>query len=470
VHQYLTFLWVPDPLTMFEGISKIPPGHYAVYRDNSLDLTRYWDLTVPAAGATFQAKEGDLIAELRDRLLATVRSQMLSDVPVAAFLSAGIDSSSILAGMAEAAHQPVRTFTIGFPPEYRRGENTLDDPAVARRTAAHFGCRHTEIQVEPDVADLLPKLIWHMDEPTADPAIIMAYLINREAGKDATVLLSGVGGDELFAGYRKYRAHYLANHYRRIPRLLRRDVIEPAIQAFPSLSQTRLNGHVRLMKKMSRSASLPPIERFIMDSVYLTPEQQEHLLADAGRGQRMHSVPRSPHDDAFTSVAHADFLNQMLYVDMKTFMVSLNLNYNDKMSMANSTEVRVPFLDRELVEWVALHVSPQMKQRGRTSKYILREAMRPLLPADVLRQPKAGFGAPIDRWLRHDLVALVDDLLGEVSLRQRGLFDVDAVRRMIGQQRHGRIDWSLQIWQLLTLELWFRTFVDTDPHMTVEFR
>lgn len=462
LRQYLTFLWVPDPLTIFEGIAKIPPGHHATYRADALELTRYWDLEFPSARAPFENDETELANELRDRLLASIRAQMLSDVPVAAFLSAGIDSSSIVAGMAQASSHPVRTFTIGFPRASRLGETTLDDTEVARQTAAHFGCQHTEIQAEPDAASLLPKLVWHMDEPTADPAIIMAYLINREASQDVTVLLSGVGGDELFAGYRKYRAHELANHYRRIPGVLRRELIEPAAAALPDLSRTRFKGHVRLLKKMFRSASLPPVARFIRDSIYLTPEQQANLLVVPPDG-----AVWLPHEDAFRRMAHADFLNQMLYVDMKTFMVSLNLNYNDKMSMASSTEVRVPFLERELVEWVASNVSPRLKLRGRTTKYLLREAMRPLLPATVLRQPKAGFGAPIDYWLRHDLAPMVDDLLSEQGLRQRGLFDAGAVRQMICQQRTGRVDWSLQIWQLLTLEIWFRTFIDGGPAMPV---
>ncbi|HEX7153271.1 MAG TPA: asparagine synthase (glutamine-hydrolyzing) [Thermoanaerobaculia bacterium] len=453
--QYLTFLWVPDPLTILRGITKLPAGHFAVYEQGALRVERYWEPTYPAAGHAYpQRSERELALELRARFYDIVKRQMLSDVPVGAFLSAGLDSSSIVAAMAQASPHPVRTFTIAFPPHTTKGEVHLDDTEVARRTAEHFGCRHTQIVVEPDVVDLLPKLTWHMDEPTGDPAIVMAYLVNREARKDVTVLLSGIGGDEVFAGYRKYQAHYLAERYRLLPRVLRESVIRPAVSALPSMRNSALKGYVRLAKKMVRSGSLEPVDRFLMDSVYLTEDVRRELgVPDA-------ADPRLKHLEHFARVADADFLHRMLYVDLQTFLVSLNLTYNDKMSMASSVEVRVPFLDRELLEWTAWNVPPSMLMRGSTTKLLLREAMRGVLPDEVLTQKKAGFGAPADHWLSHDLREMVDDILGESSLRRRGLLNPVAVRRLIDEQRSGRHDWSLQLWQLLTLELWMRQFLD----------
>lgn len=461
LQQYLALLWVPEPHTMFAAIQRLPAGHYGVLRDGDLRLTQYWDLTYPEAEYAFPHAEAALVAELRERLQATVAAQMLSDVPVGAFLSAGLDSSSIVASMARVSSQPVRTFTITFPERHRRGENTIDNPDVARRTAEHFGCDHTEIVVEPHVADLLPKLTWHMDDPTADPAIIMAYLVNREARQHATVLLSGVGGDELFGGYRKYRADRLAGYYQHLPAPIRGSLVEPLIDALPSLRGTPLKGHMRLAKKLARTASLPREERFLASSVYLDAAQRHELLTDGARAAIGNSDPLAEHLARFDRVREADFLNQMLYLDLKTFMVSLNLNYNDKMSMASSVEVRVPFLDWELAEWVAWNVPPQLKLRGGTGKYVLREAMRPLLPPEVLTQSKAGFGAPIDHWLATDLRSMVDDLLSPAALHRRGLFESQAVGRLIDEHRSGRRDWAMQIWQLLTLELWFQTFVDT---------
>jgi len=460
LHQYLTFLWVPDPLTMFKGIEKLPAGHYALFRDSELKLVQYWDLQFPSADHNFTSSEEELSVELRERFSASVRGQMVSDVPLGAFLSAGLDSSSILAAMSANGAEPVRTFTIAFPEKYRKGEVVLDDTRVARRTAEYFGGHHTEILVEPDVVDLLPKLTWHMDEPTADPAIIAAYLVSREARKEVTVLLSGVGGDELLAGYRKYQAHYLAEKYRRIPSALRANVVEPAVAALPSFRGTAFKGRVRLLKKMARSGSLSPRDRFIMDSVYLTDHQQQDLYSDDARRVINGEDSRGRHLSYFDSVADCDFLNQMLYLDIKAFMVSLNLTYNDKMSMASSVEVRVPFLDWELAEWVAWNIPPRLKLNGGTTKHILRRAMHSVLPPEVLRQKKAGFAAPIDYWLANDLTEMVSDLLSERRIRARGFFKPETVQRLIAQHRRGREDWAFQIWQLLTFELWLQNFVD----------
>jgi asparagine synthase (glutamine-hydrolysing) len=460
LNQYLTFLWVPDPLTMFDEILKLPAGHFAFYRDGNLLVEQYWDLKFPAEDYDFKAKGHELASELRERFTASVKSQLVSDVPLGSFLSAGLDSSSIIAAMSQATNTPSRTYTIAFPNKYRRGEVTLDDTDVARRTAVHFGCDHTEIVVEPDVVDLLPRLVWHMDEPIADPAIIAAYLVNREARKTVTVLLSGVGGDELFAGYRKHAGYDLTRKYQQIPRALRTGIIEPLVMALPSLRGTPIKGHVRLAKKMARSGSLSPQDYFLMNSTYLTDDQKALLYAPGVRERINGNGSWSRHMEYFEQVNDADFLNQMLYLDTKAFMVSLNLTYNDKMSMASSVEVRVPFLDWELAEWVALNVPPSLKLHGRTTKHILREAIRPLVPPEVLEQKKAGFGAPADYWLANDLREMVDDLLSDGNLKKRGLFGAAAVRQLVDEQRSGRQDWSAQVWQFLTLELWMQAFID----------
>jgi asparagine synthase (glutamine-hydrolysing) len=456
--KYLTFLWVPDPLTMFEGIFKLPAGHYATWENGEFRIEQYWDLTFPSAGHHFSRSEADLADEIRERFCASVERQMVSDVPIGAFLSAGLDSSSIVAAMAR--KQPVRTYTITFPAKYRVGETAIDDPGVAQRLARTLGCEHHEIVVEPDVTDLLPSLTWHMDEPTADPAIITAYLVCREARKNATVLLSGVGGDEIFAGYRKHVAYGWAEEYRRIPAFARL-AAERALLNLPSLRGTALKGPVRLAKKMARSGALSPVDAFIRNCTYLDEQRKTDLYSRNLRSGE--SSPATEHLAAFGKVQHADFLNQMLYLDTKIFMATLNLTYNDKMSMASSVEVRVPFLDRELAEFVAWNVSPGSKLKGKwrpVTKHIFREAMRDMLPAEVLRQPKAGFAAPVDYWLAHELRPMVDDLLSDTQVRKRGLFRPEVVRRYVDEQRRGAEDWSMQIWQLLTLEIWMQLFLD----------
>jgi asparagine synthase (glutamine-hydrolysing) len=362
---------------------------------------------------------------------------------------------------ATARRQPVRTYTITFPEKYRVGETTIDDPGVPERLARKLGCEHHEIVVEPNVVDLLPSLTWHMDEPTADPAIITAYLVCREARKQATVLLSGVGGDEIFAGYRKHAAHAWAEQYRRVPSFAR-SAAERALMGLPSLRGTRMKGSVRLAKKMVRSAALSPAEAFIRNCTYLDAQHRTNLYAPESQPLAMGN-PAGQHLAAFDKVRHADFLNQMLYLDTKIFMPTLNLTYNDKMSMASSVEVRVPFLDRDLAEFVAWNVRPGWKLKGKwrpVTKHIFRKAMRSMLPEEVLRQPKAGFAAPVDYWLAHDLRPMVDDLLSETQVRKRGLFQPGAVRRYIDEHRRGAEDWSMQIWQLLTLEIWMQLFLD----------
>jgi asparagine synthase (glutamine-hydrolysing) len=242
-----------------------------------------------------------------------------------------------------------------------------------------------------------------------------------------------------------------------------RKTLEPAILGLPGLRGSAMKGPARLAKKMARSASLTPAERFIMNCTYLDDGQKRSFYSAALAQEISQADASAQHRATFEDVQHADFLNQMLYLDTKIFMVSLNLTYNDKMSMASSVEVRVPFLDRELAEFVAWNVPPRMKLKGKlrpTTKYIFRKAMEDVLPREVLQQPKAGFAAPVDYWLAHDLRHMVDDLLSESQIRQRGLFRPEKIRAFVDEHRRGTQDWSMQIWQFLTLELWSRVFLD----------
>jgi len=464
LHQYLTFLWVPDPKTMFRKIFKLLAGHYLILKMGNgkwgMGIKRYWDLKFPPMDHHYNQSVPELIDKIRELFCKSVKSQMISDVPIGAFLSAGLDSGSIVSMMSQNSKESVRTYTITFPSRYRIGEITLDDANIANLVAKKMNCHHTEIVVEPDVVKLLPKIIWHLDEPIADPAAITAYLICREARSTTTVLLSGVGGDELFAGYRKYIGHYLAQQYCHLPVFMRQRVIEPLIMALPPLRGTSLRGYIRLAKKMARSGSLPPRERFITNCTYLMDNQKATLYSDELREATREFNAWEVHQSYFDRVKDANFLNQMLYLDTKTFMVSLNLTYTDKMSMASSVEVRVPFLDRELAEFLAWEVPPYLKIKGFTTKYILRKAMDGILPSQVLKAPKAGFGAPVGYWLTYDLRPMVEDLLSESAVCQRGYFNPKIVRHMVVQHMSGQYDWAMQIWQLLTLEIWLQIFID----------
>jgi len=461
LYQYLSMLWAPDPHTAFAGVLKLPAGHYAVWKAGALEVKQFWDLQFPAAGQYPKLSEQALAEEVRSRFFASVKSQLLSDVPVGAFLSAGLDSSGIVSAMAQQTSAPVKTFTIGFPPDYVRGEVMMDDISVAKRTAAYLGCEHTEIIVRPDVVDLLPKLIYYMDEPTADPQILISYLVCKEASKHVTVLLSGIGGDEIFGGYRKYRAHQLARYYRSIPGFLRRHCIEPVVEALPTFRGTAAKGYVRLLKKMVRIGSLPPRERFLNNSCYLDAAQLHDLCTEDFLAGVRHLRPFREHEADFAKVESADFLNQMLYVDTKTFMVSLNLMVADKTSMASSVEARVPFLDWEFAQWVASNVPPQLKLKGGITKYIYRQALQSSIPPEVLRQKKAGFTAPIDMWLANDLKTFLRDTLSQDRLKRHGIFKPAAIEKMLHEQSTGVKDWTYPIWQVLTLELWMEQFLHT---------
>ncbi len=485
--RYLTFLWVPEPGCLFRGVTKLPPAHYCLYRAGAGGGTglperrRYWELRFPgmegegavsacgrraaaggrrSAGRRSAAREpSGLAAQVRERLGAAVERQMLSDAPVGAFLSAGLDSSCIVAAMADRSDEPVRTFTVDAAPSGAGGAYAFDDPGVAERTARRLGCRHRTLRAEPAVAELLPKLAWHMDEPVGDPAVVTAYMVSRAASRDVKVLLSGVGGDEVFGGYRKYRAHDLALRYQRLPGLLRRGLVEPLAARLPALARARLAPRVRLLKKMARSASLPPVDRFVANSVYLDEDERAGLLTDRLADGVGGADPREDHLDAFARCEGADFLHRMLYVDMATFLPSLNLLYTDKTSMAASVEVRVPFLDRELVEWTAARVPPSMKVNGSVAKYVLRLAMGDAVGPEVLAQPKTGFGAPAGLWLRDGLSEMMQDLLAPDRVRRRGLVRAEAVQSLIARHMSGREDLSFQLWQLLALELWAERFL-----------
>ena len=391
LHQYLTFLWVPDPKTMFRHVMKLPAGHCATLRNGERHYAQYWDLTFPDAGQNYARSEDDLAEEIRETLPQVgygadgqrCSNRCVSERRIGFFEHCRDDAAS---------HRSARSHLHCYVPwEISCGRDDARRPGRRRPPGAPLGMRKPADRGRARVTELLPQLVWHMDEPTADPAIIAAHLVCREARKQATVLLSGVGGDELFAGYRKHVAHYWAQAYAGAPAAARH-ALEGAVGSLPALRGTFLKGRIRLAKKMARSASLDPVERFIANCTYFDSEQKAELYAD-GFSVVAASDPAREHHAAFGRVKHADFLHQMLYLDTKIFMASLNLTYNDKMSMASSVEVRVPFLDRELAEFVAWNVPPGLKLKGAmrpTTKYILRRAMQDVLPREVLQQPKAG--------------------------------------------------------------------------------
>ena len=466
LHQYLAFRWVPGPDTLFDGIDKLPPGHYLLWKDGDCKIERYWDLK-PQPDET--SSEADLAQQLREILQRAVTRHMISDVPLGVFLSGGLDSSTILALMAQVSPEPVTAYTIGYRPEDGRLEQSDEDAKFARLVAKQFGADYHEIVLEPDVVNLLPKIIWHLDEPVSDAAAISTYLICTEAHSRLKVLLSGQAGDEIFAGYRVHLSHRLAELVKHVPGFLRRGPGRWTLNTLPYLKDHLPGVHPglvlafhRYFEKLLQAASLPPEQRYVAFHAYGNHDDLLRLYSPELRETLTPCVVGARHLLHFDALRDADFLNRMLYVDAKTFLPDLNLTYSDKMSSAASVEVRVPFLDTEVIEF-ASRLPSRFKLHRLTSKYILKKAVAGLLPQSVIRRRKAGFGAPTRMWLRRDLREMVDDLLGEESLRRRGLLDSKQVHQLIARDRDGVEDNSYRIWMLLTLELWQRTFMDTRP-------
>lgn len=457
LHQFLTFLWAPDPNTLFRGIKTVPPGHFAKMQNGELSLHQWWDISFD------EIEEGRSEAWWQERVLETldrvVSLEMVADVPLGSFLSGGVDSSSIVALMKQHSNgRPVGTYSIGIEAEDLRYDIIPDDVEWARRVNEQLATDYHEIMLQPQVAELLPKLVYHMDEPAIDMAI-PSYLVSKAARETMTVMLSGMGGDEVFAGYPRQMAMKIAGAFDPVPQLLRRPVMKAIADVLPGGKPGRLTAPLRNAKKFARSAALDFENRYLGFETYFTDEAKSNLYAGDLREATRELDAYGAHRRYFARAKNAAPLNQLLYVDLKTFLPCLNLMTTDKTSMAANLEVRVPFLNKEMLA-MAARMPPNLKLRGLKRKYILKRAAEKLLPREVVWRKKAGFGAPIRSWLRGALRPMVDDLLSEETVQRRGLFRPEEVRRIIDANLSGREDNNLQVFQLLNLELWQRTFID----------
>jgi asparagine synthase (glutamine-hydrolysing) len=457
LHQFLTFLWVPDPNTLFSGVKTVPPGHIVTWRDDQLTVREWWDISFDSI------EEGKSDAWWQEQVLETLdrvtKLEMVADVPLGSFLSGGIDSSTIVAMMKHHSNgRRIGTYTIGIEAEDLRYDIIPDDVQWARRVNQQLDTDYHEIMLQPDVAELLPKLVYHLDEPAIDMAI-PSYLVSHAARETLTVMLSGMGGDEVFAGYPRQLAMKLAGAFDPVPQMLRRPVMKALAQALPGGMPGKLTAPLRNAKKFARSAALDFENRYLGYGTYFTDEAKTNLYSEEMRGATSNLDAYSAHRRYFARVKQAAPLNQLLYVDLKTFLPCLNLMTTDKTSMAANLEVRVPFLNQEMLELTA-RMPPDLKLRGLKRKYILKRAAEKLLSRDVVWRKKAGFGAPIRSWLRGPLRPMVDDLLSEETVKRRGLFRPEEVRRVIEANLSGREDYNLQVFQLLTFELWQRAFID----------
>ncbi len=443
------YYWLPQEYDAVRGVRKLPAGSWTEYRrDGSFVSGEYWNPVEVAAEAA-----GGPRADLAETIESSVVAHLVSDVPVASFLSGGLDSS-IVTALAYRSDPSIEAYTIAFRTEDQRLEAMPDDAHYARKMAAHLGIRLHEIEIQPDVVDLLPRMVDILDEPIGDPAAINTLLMcdaARAAG--VKVLLSGMGADELFGGYRKHLACVLSARYRRVPRPLRSGVIAPLVGRLPVAAGGRGIRTVRWAQRFLTFAELPEEEAFRRS--YTLYGQDELLeLLDPSLATHVDGVIAS-HRAIYDDNTLPDHVSRMCLADTRLFMPGLNLTYTDRASMAASTEVRVPFVD-PVVFRAAFSLPGEAKIHGRVQKAALKDVARQWIPSEIIDRPKASFGAPLRAWVTNDLRELVDDVLVAGDLVASGFLRREPLLRLIADQRSGRRDQSKQIWQLLSLELWYR--------------
>jgi len=446
--QYLSVGYVCAPNAIFAGMRKLEPGCALIAQDGRIENLRYYRL--PAAIDDGRSEEQWLEA-LRAELERAVHEQMVSDVPIGAFLSGGIDSSAVVAFMSRHSSRPVQTYSIGF--RGSSGAELYNELPFARQVSELFGTDHHEIVVQPDVAAMLPELIWNMDEPISDAAFITTYLVSKFARQDVTVILSGVGGDELFGGYKRYLDEHYRSFYRRIPSPIRSGLITPLARTLPSDRHSRLLNKTRLAKAFLLADALPFEERYrAYMQVFDAEERQALLLQTPARFDDC--IARG-----FATAQTRDPLRQLMDVDFATQLPDDLLLLTDKMSMAVSLECRVPLLDQRLVE-LAARMPGHFKVRGGQLKHMMKRALEGVLPDSILHREKRGFGAPMGAWLRAELAPMLGDLLSREAVLRRGLLDPDAVERTIREHERQKADRTDHLLSLVNLEIWCRLYLD----------
>lgn len=459
VQSYLTLLWSPGERTVLRAVRKLEPG--GAMRVAAGRVTRQWrhyELPVRrASDLDGNLDEATAVRRTRERVAAAVERQMVSDVPVGAFLSGGLDSSSVVAfARRHLDGRRLQCFTIGFEGDALEREGVVQDLPYAQRVAEHLGVDLHTVTVGPEMTGELESMIYHLDEPQADPAPLNAYFIARLAReRGIKVLLSGAGGDDIFTGYRRHYALLQERRWAWLPAPLRAGVA--ALARRLPVRHPVLRRMVKVLQYAERSGDARLVSYFLWlhphwSQRVLSADVRAQLGAGDGVGAPLMATLSGLEDDV-----HA--LDRMLTLECKHFLPDHNLAYTDKMAMAHGVEVRVPLLDTELVEH-AFGLPVDMRQRGREGKWIFKRAMESELPRDVIYRSKSGFGVPLRRWLQHELAPLVEDVLGERSLRERGVFDPVGVRALVEADRAGRVDAAYPIFALVALEMWCRRFVD----------
>lgn len=450
IDDYLTYLYVPSPKTAYSQVAKLPPGHRLIWDADTrrARVERYWQVNF---GQKLDLSEDEALEQFGSLFRDAVRRRLIADVPLGAFLSGGLDSSSVVAEMAELSTGRVKTFSIGF------GERDFDELRYARQVAERYGTEHHELVVEPKALDVVPTLVRHYGEPYADSSAVPTYYVSRLTRQHVTVALNGDGGDELLAGYERHWAARVAARYDRLPHVLRQGMIRPLVSLIPEPRGRR--SVVRRGKRFLQAAHLKPADRYLRWVGSLDAQGKADLYTDdfmrtvtgndAGHWLR-DVVEAEPGLDAVDAVQRAD---TYLYLP-EDLLVKVDIA-----SMATSLEARSPLLDHRLVELCA-SLPGHYKLKGRTSKWLLRQLMRDRLPAEILTRPKMGFGVPVGEWLRGDLRPLLEETVLSTRSFRRGIFRPEGVRALVDEHLSRRADRTAHVWSLLMLELWFRELVD----------
>lgn len=445
---YLTYGYIPAPQTIFSGIKKLPPAHRLTWERGEIKIDRYWELSYGKKVIMGEGECGERVLEL---LIEATNIRLISDVPLGAFLSGGVDSSAVVALMSRFSNRPVKTFSIGFQ------EESFNELKYARIVAKLFNTEHQEYIIKPDALEILPKLVWHFNEPFADSSAIPTYYLSKMTRKEVTVALNGDGGDESFAGYERYAADKIANMYRFIPKIIHQNIVTPFIQKLPE--STRKKDFVRNLKKFTKAGGFSQERRYaswmsifdnnLKDKLY--SKDFRNRLKDTDSWDYICSIYRQ--SDA------ANFIDRILFVDIMTYLPGDLLVKMDITSMANSLESRSPFLDHKLMEFAA-SIPPSLKLKGITTKYILKKAFSKILPKEILYRKKQGFGVPVGSWFRNELKDYAYEVLLSKNYVKWGYFKEEAVKRILDEHVSGKFDHGHRIWSLIVLEQWHKIFMD----------
>jgi asparagine synthase (glutamine-hydrolysing) len=456
MHDYLSLNYVPGPRSIFRAIRKLPPAHLLVCRNGQTRLRRYWEPPCATGAPTSTRSEGALAEELEHLLRSTVREHLLSDVPLGVFLSGGVDSGALVALASEVSGGRVKTFSIGFE------DPSYDELADARSVARRYGTDHHEMVVRPDAASLLPMLVRSFDEPFADSSAVPVYCVSRLAREHVKVVLSGEGGDEVFAGYETYAAYKVAELYKRLPGVLSRRLIPGVVRRLP-VSHRRVSFDYKA-KRFVTGALMPPAEGHFWWKVIFSEEAKAELYANGRNGFRN---PVEAWREAFDRCRSSEPLSRLQHVDLEIYLPDDILVKADRMSMANSLEARVPYLDHRVVEFAAT-LPASLKVRGLTKKYLLRKTMASRLPANIVKGRKRGFNVPVPEWICGELRETVHDVLSARRIREAGFFDPAVVERLIRTHESRGADLSRNVWGLLMFSLWHDEYARRSPRTAAE--